>query len=217
MPMAWRRRQQQRLRRLCASTRSLVLTYDDGPGPRVTLSLLALLRARGVQATFFVTGARAAAHPELVDAIEQDGHEIGCHTQDHLNHWRVPPPQAIADIRAGYRTLAQWVPPDGLFRPPYGKLTLDTWATLRRRRASIAWWTITAGDVRRVLPQPEEAAREAQRHGGGVVLLHDSHQDQQRAAFVLESTETLLDAAAHERHTVRTFGALMHAGGQRAC
>jgi peptidoglycan/xylan/chitin deacetylase (PgdA/CDA1 family) len=157
------------------------------------------------------------APPELVDAILQAGHDIGCHTQDHLNHWRVRPAQAIADIRAGYRTLAEWVPSDGLFRPPYGKLTLDTWAALRRRRAPIAWWTITAGDVRRVLPQPHDAARQAQRHGGGVVLLHDSHRQRRRAEFVLESTETLLDAAAHEGYTVRTFRALMHAGAHRAC
>jgi len=202
---------------MCASTGSLVLTYDDGPGPRVTPCLLALLQTRGVRATFFVTGARAAAHPELVDAIKQAGHDIGCHTQDHLNAWQVPPGQAIADIRDGYRTLAHWIPPDGLFRPPYGKMTVHTCATLRRRRAAIAWWTINAGDVRRVLPRPDQAARRAQRHGGGVVLLHDCHREHERAAFVLKSTETLLSTAEREGYNVRTFRALMHNGAQGAC
>src|SRR5436190_629074 len=45
------------------------LTFDDGPDPEHTRRILDLLDARGQRGTFFVIGARAAAHPELVAEI----------------------------------------------------------------------------------------------------------------------------------------------------
>jgi peptidoglycan/xylan/chitin deacetylase (PgdA/CDA1 family) len=45
--------------------------------------LLDLFRARGVTGTFFVTGAAAREHPEVVRAIAAAGHEVGCHSLYH--------------------------------------------------------------------------------------------------------------------------------------
>ncbi|MHC4785994.1 MAG: polysaccharide deacetylase family protein, partial [Planctomycetota bacterium] len=53
-PMLAKRCQQRRLQARCAATRTLVLTYDDGPSAELTPRLLELLGARGVRATFFL-------------------------------------------------------------------------------------------------------------------------------------------------------------------
>jgi peptidoglycan/xylan/chitin deacetylase (PgdA/CDA1 family) len=63
--------------------RAVALTFDDGPDPRVTPLLLEILGAQGVPAAFFVTGERAARHPEIVRAILRSGHEIGNHSWHH--------------------------------------------------------------------------------------------------------------------------------------
>ncbi|MEU6200889.1 bifunctional polysaccharide deacetylase/glycosyltransferase family 2 protein [Streptomyces sp. NPDC047061] len=60
--------------------RTVALTFDGGPDPVWTPRLMALLRARGAKATFFLDGARAADHPELVRRLLAEGHEIGSHT-----------------------------------------------------------------------------------------------------------------------------------------
>jgi peptidoglycan/xylan/chitin deacetylase (PgdA/CDA1 family) len=198
----------QRLRSMCSATRSLVLTYDDGPGEKLTPALLRLLADHSARATFFLTGRRASAHPALVETIIARGHEVGCHTQDHLHPWRTAPHRAVADIDRGYDALSRWIGSDAVFRPPYGKLTLPTWAALRRRRASIGWWTITGGDVRRTLPSPDHAAQRAQRDNGGVVLLHDFHRAGARADFVLDATRHLIDSADHYGWSLRTLGDL---------
>ncbi len=205
-PMAARWRQERRLRSICAVSRTLVLTYDDGPGPELTPRLLDLLDSRGARATFFVLGARAVEDPALVDRIADEGHEVACHTHDHLNAWRALPWRGVADVDAGYRSLAKWVPDDGSFRPPHGKMTLLTWAALRRRRASIGWWTINSGDVQAELPPVATAVEKATRAGGGIVLLHDADREPERHDFVLQSTELLLDAAQENGWSVRTFG-----------
>lgn len=68
--------------RVCGS-RSLALTFDDGPDPVYTPKLLDLLREKGVKATFFVVGKRAEEHPEIVRRAWAEGHLIGNHTWSH--------------------------------------------------------------------------------------------------------------------------------------
>jgi peptidoglycan/xylan/chitin deacetylase (PgdA/CDA1 family) len=59
------------------------LTFDDGPDPVTTPMLLDLLSRHRAPATFFVIGAKAERHPDLVRAILAGGHEIGNHTYAH--------------------------------------------------------------------------------------------------------------------------------------
>ena len=59
------------------------LTFDDGPDPDVTPLLLEVLRRYGVQATFFVAGAKAKQHPELIREILSHGHTLGNHSYHH--------------------------------------------------------------------------------------------------------------------------------------
>jgi len=106
------------------------------------------------------------------------------------------------------RTLDRWMPRDGWYRPPFGKMTPLTWAAVRRRRSPIGWWTIKSGDVMEEPPRTSSAADAAAKAGGGVVLLHDFDRGNERADFVLASTEHLLDAAAEYGWSVRTLGEL---------
>jgi peptidoglycan/xylan/chitin deacetylase (PgdA/CDA1 family) len=207
-PMTPRWASVRRLRQWCRTTQSLVLTYDDGPGQCATPRLLDLLNERGVQATFFLVGERAAALPDLVKRIVTEGHEIGCHTQRHLNAWGRSPHQSVLDVLEGYRSLSPWIATDARYRPPYGKLNAATWLTVRRRRAPISWWTEVAGDVADDAPAPERVVERVRRAGGGVVLLHDFHRDPHRADLMLKSTALLLDAARAEGWSVRSLGEL---------
>jgi peptidoglycan-N-acetylglucosamine deacetylase len=61
----------------------VALTLDDGPDPLSTPELLRLLSKHGAKATFFVTGKRASAHPELIKEILRQGHAVGNHTYSH--------------------------------------------------------------------------------------------------------------------------------------
>ncbi|MGK5696759.1 glycosyltransferase [Streptomyces sp. URMC 128] len=60
--------------------RTVALTFDGGPDPVWTPRLLELLKRNGARATFFLHGAQAARHPELVRRIRAEGHEIGSNT-----------------------------------------------------------------------------------------------------------------------------------------
>jgi peptidoglycan/xylan/chitin deacetylase (PgdA/CDA1 family) len=61
----------------------VILTFDDGPNPSTTQQVLQALRDECVQATFFLIGNNAAAHPALVREEVADGHTIGTHSWSH--------------------------------------------------------------------------------------------------------------------------------------
>ncbi len=207
-PQGFRLLAVRRLERRCRETRSLVLTYDDGPGPILTPALLDLLAAHEARATFLPLGRRAVEHPEVLDRVAAAGHEIGCHAAFHRNAWKVSPAAGLEDVEVGYSQLARWVPPHGLFRPPHGKLTLATWWALRRRHAPVAWWTFDSGDTFRVLPRVDDVVGAVRRAGGGIVLMHDFDRAPERQTFVLSATERLLKMAREEGLLVQSFGAL---------
>ncbi len=200
------------LERLCRVGRGLVLTYDDGPGRRLSRGLVELLGAHGARGTFFLLGRRVVEDAETVDWVYGAGHELGVHSFDHRNAWQTPG-DAVADIEAGYAAAARWVGVDGLFRPPHGKLSYGSWRALRRRGARICWWTVDSGDTWAELPPPERTVDAVLRAGGGVVLMHDFDRSAEREAFVLKTTERLLEAAARESLTVLTLSALFSLRG----
>src|SRR5271155_2670976 len=197
-PWFWRQYRMNRVKREVVKNRILALTYDDGPSGVFTPQLLDLLQRRDVRATFFMLGRQAQQHPQIVDRVVKEGHDVGCHSDQHLNAWKALPWQAVADIDAGYERLSPWIQPNAMFRPPYGKMTLPTYRSLRRRGAPVWWWTIDSGDTHEVLPSPGQVADRLRSEGGGIVLMHDLDRAQPRNEFVLELTAALLDVAQRE-------------------
>lgn len=63
-------------------SKTVYLTFDDGPGP-YTSDILATLERYNVRAAFFMVGEYAAANPERVKAVYDAGHLIGCHSYSH--------------------------------------------------------------------------------------------------------------------------------------
>ena len=68
-----------------ANTKTLALTFDDGPNPAITPRLLDLFDRHSVRATFFLIGKFARACPDLVREMAARGHLLGNHTDTHPN------------------------------------------------------------------------------------------------------------------------------------
>ena len=204
------------LKRLCKSRRAIVLTYDDGPGARLSQSLSKLLLAHDARGTFFLLGRRVVMDTDTVELLARDGHELGCHSYDHLHAWKTSASRAVADINAGYDAVSRWVNPGGLFRPPHGKLSYATWRALRRRGARTCWWTLDSGDTWPVLPTPQSVVDSVLHSGGGVVLMHDFDRGPDREKYVLNTTEALLAAAERESMQVLTFSQVFAPQGSLA-
>jgi peptidoglycan-N-acetylglucosamine deacetylase len=194
-PVLWRHMCVRFWRQQTTQSGILILTYDDGPSETVTPRLLDVLCAYDVKASFFALGCNAKRYPAITERIVREGHDLGCHSDWHLNAWKVAPWRALTDITAGYEALSPWVRPDGLFRPPFGKMTLPTYWAVRARGAQTWWWTIDSGDTKDVLGAPVNVADAVAKANGGIVLLHDLARSKEREEFVLDTTVLLLEMA----------------------
>jgi peptidoglycan-N-acetylglucosamine deacetylase len=69
-----------------ATGRRVTLSFDNGPDPGGTTDdVLKLLRARGLKASFFVTGQQLEmpGAMDVVRRVQAEGHRIGNHTYSH--------------------------------------------------------------------------------------------------------------------------------------
>ena len=77
--------------RLNTDQRIVALTYDDGPNPPYTDQLLDVLAKHDVKATFFMIGNRIEKHPDTVNRVITEGHQIGNHSYSHPLLGFLPP------------------------------------------------------------------------------------------------------------------------------
>ena len=87
--------------------KQVFLTIDDGPCAD-TPEVLELLAAHNTKALFFLIGERAAAHPEWVQRIVAEGHQIGNHTYTHpaYTFWAYSPSRQRRELSRCQQTLA---------------------------------------------------------------------------------------------------------------
>ena len=62
----------------------VALTFDDGPNAKYTPQLLEGLKERGIHVTFFLMGKNIGGNEELVRQMQEEGHLIGNHTNNHV-------------------------------------------------------------------------------------------------------------------------------------
>jgi peptidoglycan-N-acetylglucosamine deacetylase len=87
------------------ATKTISMTFDDGPDSKITPELLNVLSANRTPATFFVTGQNAAAHPEIVDRMVREGHAVGVHTLTHPDVANEPAWREHVELVATSRVL----------------------------------------------------------------------------------------------------------------
>lgn len=71
-------------------SRTLTITFDDGPDRETTEFLLNQLSAAGVPAAFFVQGRYVAENPDLIARMVREGHTVGGHTVNHPRMTEMP-------------------------------------------------------------------------------------------------------------------------------
>lgn len=157
--------------------KEVVLTFDDGPLPRITRSILDTLDRFCTKATFFPVGRMAAAYPALTREIAERGHTIGSHTWSHPNLARLRPERAHAQIEAGFAAvaLAAGQPIAPFFRFPGLNDSSGLLDHLQRR--GIAAFTVDVVSNDSYIADPgrliDRTLQQAHARNGGILLFHD--------------------------------------------
>ncbi|MDP2480503.1 MAG: polysaccharide deacetylase family protein [Candidatus Palauibacterales bacterium] len=192
--------------------RSVYLTFDDGPSPRATPSILDTLALEGAPATFFMVGRYAESHPELARAVASAGHLVGSHTYTHRKLTLLGPATVRREIGEGHRAVARaaGVEPEA-FRAPHGHRNPFVDRTLRGMGCPLVGWTLGVWDSDR--PGADEIRRRA-RSGmrpGTVLLLHDGdgYDPDGDRSQTAEALPGILDDLRRDGYAVRPLAELL--------
>lgn len=117
-------------------------SFDDIPESAAQVGAR-LLEERGVRGTFYVCGELAGRSWDLyplasldrVAALAQAGHEIGCHTANHLRSTQTPLGDLVRDIGRNAEILEPLVGKLVTFAYPYGATALRHKSPLQARFA----------------------------------------------------------------------------------
>ncbi len=159
----------------------VALTMDDGPHPKYLPTILSILAANHVHATFFEVGEMMAKSPNLVRQVLADGNEIGDHTMTHPRLIHLTPAQIKSEIMQCQQTFHAITGKQmNLFRPPgfredpkilkeikaLGFITVDY--------TTAAHDFIVKGNFAKPNPIKIAASVMDRLKPGGIILLHDA-------------------------------------------
>ncbi|MDB6076157.1 MAG: acetyl xylan esterase [Verrucomicrobiaceae bacterium] len=177
--------------------REVLLTFDDGPDPIETQLVLDRLDAEQAKGLFFITGARACEHPELVQEIVARGHGIGLHAMnyDPATFWRLPPAALELEVTHCVTALRR-ILPEGYelrwFRAPGGRR--NHWLDSIVAHEGLTLMGCSARDDGKKLLDFDATVIRLRRDidSGGLVCLHHGQTDSTGERTLIPLVEELL-------------------------
>jgi peptidoglycan/xylan/chitin deacetylase (PgdA/CDA1 family) len=160
----------------------VVLTFDDGPWPENTPSVLKTLADQCTTGIFFSIGKHATYYPEILKQVYAAGHTIGSHTWSHatLTNKKLTEDQRKEEIEKGFSAV-KWalggVSPAPFFRFPALQHPPEMVTYLGSRNIAIFSCDLDSFDFKARNAQQviDVTMRKLNKLGKGIILMHDFH------------------------------------------
>jgi peptidoglycan/xylan/chitin deacetylase (PgdA/CDA1 family) len=160
--------------------KEVVLTFDDGPWPVNTPSVLKTLAEECTTGIFFPIGKHATYYPEILKQVYAAGHTIGSHTWSHaaLVNKKLSEDQRKEEVEKGFSAV-KWAlagtSPAPFFRFPALQHPPEIVTYLGTRNIAIFSCDLDSFDFKASKPEKiiETVMRKVDKLGKGIILMHD--------------------------------------------
>lgn len=160
-----------------ATRPQMSLTINVDWGEEYIPLMLQILEAKGVRATFFVTGKWAGKYPKLVQQIHTAGHEIGNHGYSHAHPNQLTGGQMVEHLKKNEEILQGIIGVrTNLYAPPYGEYNKQVVEIAHAQGYRLIMWTADTVDWQRPTPQVIQERVLKKASNGGIVLMHPIQQ-----------------------------------------
>lgn len=167
----------------------VAVTFDDGPDPVYTPQILDLLKKYRVKATFFVVGKKAKDFPQVIQRINNEGHEIANHTYNHEYNAMITEEKLTKELKKTDEVVKAITSKSmTLYRPVAGIYndTIMNTATKQGYLVTMWSWHQDPKDWMNPGVYPIYHHVSTAMKPGDVIVLHDSGGDRSQAVFALE-------------------------------
>jgi len=172
-----------------SKTKSVAITFDDGPNEVYTPKVLDILKVHDVKATFFVLGKYVDDYREITRRIVNEGHALGNHGYYH-HDLRFEFASGInSEVKKAEDAIVRAVSiKPYMFRPPYGGYNSRIGRIMKQLGYITIEYSLTSSDggkktskesiLKKVLPKVKN---------GSIILMHDGDcfsKDSKRSATI---------------------------------
>ena len=186
-------------------SRTVALTFDDGPDPRWTPEVLAILQRHGAVATFCMVEDNAAGHEALVKQVVAAGNRLCDHTRTHDEQLPDRTPEKITDevvgAAADLSAVAGGAPVEW-YRAPGGNWSTDIAELSADHGMQPLGWNVDPKDWER--PGADAIVAAVQRQlqeqapDGAIILMHDGGGARDETVAALEQLIPWLAAQGYK-------------------
>jgi polysaccharide deacetylase family sporulation protein PdaB len=161
----------------------IALTFDIGWGDEKAKPILDILESEGIKhATFFLSAAWAERHPDIVERMIKEGHEIGSMGYQYKDYTDWDEEKIKRDILLAQETLKDLgVTKLELLRPPSGKFDEKVLNIAESLGYTVVSWSVDSRDYTN--PGVDVIVTNVLKDlkGGDIILLHASDSAKQTA------------------------------------
>jgi peptidoglycan/xylan/chitin deacetylase (PgdA/CDA1 family) len=165
----------------------IVLTFDDGPWPGHTPAVLKALADQCTKALFFPIGKHAGWHPEILKQVAAAGHTVGSHTWSHKDLSKLSEQEGKDEIEKGIAAVSIALgnkPVGPFFRFPALRHPPELLKYTAERNLAVFSTDLDSFDFKMRKPEQVIASvmKKLEKHGKGIILMHDFQQATAKAA-----------------------------------
>jgi peptidoglycan/xylan/chitin deacetylase (PgdA/CDA1 family) len=162
-----------------SNSKTIALSFDDGPHPQYTPQVLSVLKRYNITASFFWLGNCVNRFPDIGKTVSEQGHWIGLHGYEHDSFPLLSPTQLKQSLEKTQIAIynACNLSPEKVrdVRPPNGFFTPQTLHLFQQWNYRPVMWSVVPEDwvhpgvnvvVNRVIKQVKP---------GSLIVLHDGY------------------------------------------
>lgn len=161
----------------------IALTFNISWGDKYALQIVDTLKKYDLnKTTFFLSGSWAERHPDIVERIIEDGHEVG-NLGFHYDHYtNLEDDQIRKDLQLSTHVLNELTKEKPtLFRPPHGSFDSRVLSLIHDFNYTVVHWSVDSHDWKN--PGTDAIVENVTKHAksGDIILMHASDSAKQTA------------------------------------
>lgn len=155
--------------------KKIAITFDSAWGADKTLKILELLKEYKVNATFFLVGFWVEKYPDMVKAIDEQGVEIGTHSNTHPDFATLSEEQMKLELSTSVEKIEVITNKKvELFRAPYGSYNNSVINVASSLNLKTIQWSVDTLDWKGLSGSQMLSRVLDKISNGGIILCHNN-------------------------------------------
>lgn len=191
----------------CVETeeKKVAISFDAAWGADKTENIMQICKEYNVSATFFLVGFWAEEHSDLVKKLDENGFEIGTHSNTHPDFAKLSETQMKQELESSISIIKSITNKDvGLFRFPYGSYNNTAMKVCENLNLIPIQWDVDTLDWKG-LKGDEICKRVISNVKNGSIILCHNNSD-----HILDALPLVLDRLQKKGYTVTSVGNLIY-------